>query len=199
MRMQLIGLTGGIGMGKSTSADLLSRRGIPVVDTDVLAREVVGPGQPGLAEVVATFGAEVLAADGSLQRGVLARKVFSNEASRKQLEGILHPLIRERWLAQVEHWKQESRSCGVVVIPLLFETAAERLFDTIVCTACSPESQRERLLKRGWSEEESSQRIRAQWPVEKKMNQSRFVVWTEGSLEVHSAQWQRVLAYLGVS
>jgi dephospho-CoA kinase len=98
----------------------------------------------------------------------------------------------------VERWKQENLGCGVVVIPLLFETAAERLFDTVVCTACSSESQRERLLKRGWSEEESAQRIRAQWPVERKMSQSRFVVWTEGSVEVHSAQWERVLAYLGI-
>jgi dephospho-CoA kinase len=194
--MKLIGLTGGIGMGKSTSADLLSRRGIPVVDTDVLAREMVEPGQPALADVVAAFGNEVLAADGTLQRGVLARKVFSNETLRKQLEGILHPRIRERWRSQVERWKEEGRRGGVVVIPLLFETGAESLFKAVVCTACSPSSQRERLLKRGWSEQESERRKQAQWPVEKKMSHSRFVVWTEGSLEVHAAQWQRILTFL---
>ncbi|MDB6034287.1 MAG: dephospho-CoA kinase [Verrucomicrobiales bacterium] len=194
--MKLIGLTGGIGMGKSTSADLLSRRGIPVVDTDVLAREMVEPGQPALADVVAAFGNEVLAGDGTLQRGVLARKVFSNETLRKQLEGILHPRIRERWRSQVERWKEEGRRGGVVVIPLLFETGAESLFEAVVCTACSPSSQRERLLKRGWSEQESERRKQAQWPVEKKMSHSRFVVWTEGSLEVHAAQWQRILTFL---
>lgn len=194
--MKLIGLTGGIGMGKSTSADWLSRSGIPVVDTDVLAREVVAPGEPALAEVVKLLGPEVLSCDGTLQRREVAKRIFSEESLRKQLEAILHPRIRERWLAQVERWKQDRRACGVVVIPLLYETGAEAYFEAVVCTACTRESQRERLLKRGWSDQDAMRRLQAQWPVEKKIARSHFVVWTEGDLETHAAQWKHVLGSL---
>jgi dephospho-CoA kinase len=197
--MKLLGLTGGIGMGKSTSADWLKQQGIPVVDTDILARSIVEPGQPALDEVVKLFGPEVLAPDGTLHRKELARRVFSNEASRKQLENILHPRIREQWLAEVVRWRQEGRPCGVVVVPLLYETGAEIQFDGIVCTACTGESQRERLLKRGWSPEESARRIQSQWPVEKKLGLANYVVWTEGDLETHSAQWKRILRQFGVA
>ena len=196
--MKLIGLTGGIGMGKSTSADLLARQGVPIIDTDAIARDIVEPGQPALLELAAAFGQDILATNGTLRRAELAKKVFGDPALRQQLEGILHPRIRERWLNQVERWRLEGRPCGVVVIPLLFETGAETQFDKIVCTACTAESQRERLLKRGWSQEESSARMRAQWPVEKKMSLSNFVVWTEGAVESHAAQWERILAGLGI-
>jgi dephospho-CoA kinase len=196
--MKLIGLTGGIGMGKSTSADWLSRSGIPVVDTDLVARELVEPGQPSLAELAAAFGKDILTPNGALDRGALARKVFSDETLRRTLESILHPRIRERWLLEVEKWKRENRSLGVVVIPLLFETGAEAYFDQVICTACLPETQRERLVKRGWSTEESIRRIQAQWPIEQKIARARFVVWTEGSLDVHSAQWKRILSLSGV-
>ena len=95
--MLLIGLTGGIGMGKSTVAEYLSRTGELVVDTDVLARELVAPGQPALAEIVRNFGEKVLAADGSLDRTTLAEVVFKDEVHRKTLEAILHPRIRASW------------------------------------------------------------------------------------------------------
>src|SRR5205807_4603737 len=89
--MILLGLTGGIGMGKSTCADLLRERAVPVVDTDVLAREIVEPGQPALAQVQTTFGPEMIGADGRLLRDQLARRVFADPAARAQLEAILHP------------------------------------------------------------------------------------------------------------
>jgi len=191
--MVTIGLTGGIGMGKTTAANLLRDRGIPVIDTDVLAREVVEPGQPAWDEIRRAFGEEIVGPDGQLRRDELARRIFSDEARRRQLESIVHPRIRERWQAEVEVWRARSQPRGVVVIPLLFETNASGSFDTIVCIACSATTQRQRLLARGLSPEQIDHRIEAQWPIEKKIALSHFVIWTEGGLDVLAAQIDRIL------
>lgn len=191
--MKLLGLTGGIGMGKSTSASLLARAGVPVIDTDDIAREVVQPGQPALAEIASRFGREFLDERGVLRRAALAQLVFASADKRRELESILHPRIRERWLRQREVWEREGKSLGVVVIPLLFETGAEMQFNAIICTACSRETQLDRLSARGWPVEQIEQRLAAQWSVEKKIVASNFVVWTEGELDVHRAQIERIL------
>jgi dephospho-CoA kinase len=194
--MKLCGLTGGVGMGKSTAAGFFLQLGARVVDTDELARELVLPGQPALVEISREFGENMVAADGQLNRDELARLVFSDAGARKKLEAILHPRIRERWQAQVERWRMESCPLALVVIPLLFETAAETCFDKIICVACSAMGQRERLLARGWTTDQIQGRIAAQLPVEQKMNRSQFVIWTEGSLEVHRQQVEWILARL---
>ena len=194
--MILIGLTGGVGMGKSTTASFLERLGIPVVDTDRLAREIVEPGQPALAQIQKTFGDSVIGSDGHLRREEVARLVFTDDAKRRQLEAILHPRIRERWLEQAEVWRAAKRQMGAVVIPLLFETDAVKEFDVILCTACSAASQRHRLEARGWSTTQIEQRIAAQWPTQKKMDQSGFVIWTEPGLEIHEAQAERIVGGL---
>ncbi|MBI5800370.1 MAG: dephospho-CoA kinase [Verrucomicrobia bacterium] len=191
---KIFGLTGGIGMGKSAVAQLLERRGVPVVDTDVLARKVVEPGQPALAAIQEMFGGAVLAQDGSLRRDELARRVFASDMSRKQLEAILHPRIRALWQAQVDQWRTDGVKLGVVVIPLLFETNAARHFDKVICVACSAASQQQRLAARGWSAEQIQQRISAQWPSERKLTQADYVIWTEGSPEVTVTQVDRILA-----
>ena len=193
-----IGLTGGIGMGKSTAAALLADKGIPVVDTDVLARQVVEPGQPALLEIAQAFGGELIAADGTLRRDALATIVFTDEAKRRQLEEILHPKIRERWLECLAQWQAAGKPAGVVVIPLLFETGAEKEFDRILCTACTATTQMQRLTARGWSEEQSRQRIASQWPTQRKIDLSQSVVWTEVSREIHSEQLDRILNQLGL-
>ena len=190
--MTVIGLTGGIGMGKSTSASLLEQRLIPVVDTDELARQVVEPGQPALTEIAAAFGSSMISREGSLRREELARVVFADTGKRQQLEAILHPRIRKLWLAQIERWKSERRPRGVVVIPLLFETSSAANFDSIVCVACSDASQRQRLHARGWTNEQMEQRIAAQWPTQKKMDYSNYVVWTESGMDTHAAQLERI-------
>ncbi|MGD1089337.1 MAG: dephospho-CoA kinase [Verrucomicrobiota bacterium] len=194
--MKSFGLTGGVGMGKSTTAGFLRAREVPVMDTDELARELVQPGQAALAEIQTAFGKNLLAADGQLRRDELARIVFADPAARKKLEAILHPRIRERWLAQIKTWRGENRPLAVVVIPLLFETQAESQFNKIICVACSAASQRERLLARGWTPEQIQQRIAAQMPVEQKIARSHFVIWTEGGLENHAQQLERILAGL---
>jgi dephospho-CoA kinase len=191
--MKVLGLTGGIGMGKSASAEILRRRGVPVVDTDLLARQIVEPGLPALAEVQQAFGPEITGPDGRLRRDELARRVFADPAARKSLETILHPRIRALWLAQLAAWRAEGRSLAVVVIPLLFETNAQAELDATISVACSSATQRRRLLARSWSLEQIDQRIRAQWPVEQKIDHSDYLIWTEPSLDVHAAQLDRIL------
>jgi dephospho-CoA kinase len=183
-------------MGKSTCAQLLRARQIPVVDTDDLAREVVEPGQPALAEIKHLFGPEIVNPDGQLRRDVLAQRVFAEPEARKQLEAILHPRIRRLWRAQAESWRNEGRLLAVVAIPLLFETSAETELDAVICTACSRTTQLERLRARGWPAEQIDQRIRAQLPTEEKIAQSNYVIWTEASLEIHAAQLDRILRML---
>lgn len=194
--MKILGLTGGIGMGKSASAQLFQQRGVPVVDTDDLARKVVEPGQPALAEILAAFGPEMTGPDGQLRRDEMARRVFADSAARQRLEGILHPRIRELWRVQVEAWRAQGRPLALVVIPLLFETKAEAELDTTTCVACSAATQHERLLSRGWTPEQIEQRLQAQLPTEQKIARSDYVIWTEGGLDVHAAQIDRILSLL---
>jgi dephospho-CoA kinase len=191
--MIVLGLTGGIGMGKSTCAQLLRQRAVPVVDTDDLARRVVEPGQPAQVEIRAAFGSQMFAGDETLRREELARLVFADAAARRRLESILHPRIRELWRAQTVSWRAENHALAVVVIPLLFETGAEKDLDRTLCVACSEVTQRQRLLPRGWTAEQIEQRNRAQLPIEEKLARADYVIWTEGGLEVHAEQLERIL------
>lgn len=194
--LKLLGLTGGVGMGKSAAANCLAELGVPVVDTDELARELVAPGQPANTEIRAAFGATFFDPSGGLLRPLLAQRVFADEPARRQLERILHPRIRDAWQARAAVWRTEQRATGVVVIPLLFETGAAPAFTATICVACSGASQRERLAARGWSPEAIAQRIRAQWPIEPKLAAADYVVWTEGQLEATAEQLRRILAHL---
>ena len=179
-------------MGKSTAAALLRDSGVPVVDTDEIARQLVVPGQPALAEIQAAFGAGMIDDTGRLLRSELARLVFRDAVSRSRLESILHPRIRAVWQEQVARWRAEGCPRAVVVIPLLFETGSATLFDAVVCAACTAASQRRRLQQRGWDARQIRQRLDAQWPVEKKMELSNYVVWTEGEVENQPAQLARI-------
>ena len=194
--MKTLGLTGGIGMGKSMSARFLCEHGAQAVDTDELAHQLVAPGQPALAEIQTVFGRNVVAPGGQLRREELAHIVFADPAARKKLEAILHPRIQERWLAQIETWRREDRPLAVVVIPLLFETKTESRFDKTACVACSEAHRRKRLSERGWTPEQIRLRIAAQMPVGEKIGRADFVIWTEGDFENHSQQIDRILACL---
>jgi len=184
-------------MGKSTTARFLQEQGARVVDTDDIAREFVQPGQPALQAIRQQFGDSIFDGGGGLRRDELARIVFADAAARKKLEAILHPPIRARWQARVAEWKKTGEPLAVVVIPLLFETGAEACFDRIICTACTPAAQQERLRNRGWSPQQAGQRIAAQMPADEKIARSHFVVWTDGTIEAHRRQVTRILETLG--
>jgi dephospho-CoA kinase len=128
-----------------------------------------------------------------LQRGALARIVFSYPAARQKLEAITHPRIRDLWKAQVQSWRGRRAPSGCIVIPLLFETNAETEFDATICVACSAVTQQKRLLERGWTAEQIAQRIAAQLPIEKKIARATFVVWNEGSREILAEQLDSIL------
>jgi dephospho-CoA kinase len=179
-------------MGKSAAASILSECGVPLIDTDFIAREVVKTGEPVLGEVRAAFGDDVVASDGSLDRGALASKVFNDPAARLRLESILHPPIRRRWLDAAKNWKEQGIKEGVVVIPLLFETGAEQEFERVICIACSARLQSMRLHERGWNAEQVTGRLAAQWPIEKKIDRSDYVVWNDSTIEVLREQLGRV-------
>jgi len=199
-------------MGKSTAATLLAQRGVTIVDTDILARQIVEPGHPALDEIRQTFGTEMIGSDGSLRRDQLARRVFSDPAARKKLEGILHPRIRQLWQSQLAGWRAEAGSSAglpgdrlhsgaqhsntryfCVVIPLLFETQADGEVDATLCVACLSATQHQRLSSRGWNAEQINQRIKSQLPLEEKMARADYVIWNEGSVDVLGAQLERAL------
>jgi dephospho-CoA kinase len=191
--VKTFGLTGGIGMGKSTAAKLFCERGIAVVDTDDLARQVVQPGEPALAEILQIFGADLVNTSGQLNREALAAIIFGDGAARAKLEAILHPRIVQLWRQQLQAWRHQGRAVAVVVIPLLFETKAEVDFDAVICLACTAATQRTRLEARGWSAEQIEQRIAAQLPVAEKMQRAQYVVWSEGTVETLAQQLGRII------
>lgn len=180
-------------MGKSTAAQLLQARGIGVVDTDELARQVVLPGLPALAEIFQTFGADLQDATGQLRRDALAKIVFADPDARAKLEAITHPRITQLWRQQLQAWQNEGRSVAVVVIPLLYETQVESEFDAVICLACSEATQHQRLAARGWSAEQIRQRLAAQLPVAEKMSRADFVVWTEGGMDNTAHQLAKII------
>ena len=193
-----LGLTGGVGMGKSTASQFLNDLGFKVADTDDIARKLVEPGKPALKDIVKAFGKEVLQDNGELNRKKAAEIVFSDDSKRLKLEEILHPLIRENWELRLNDWSLENEKLGVVVIPLLYETECERYFDKVVCMACSKDIQRQRLRQRCWSDLEIDQRIKAQLLIEEKMSRADYVVWTNGTVDTHAKQWDELISYLFV-
>ena len=193
-----LGLTGGVGMGKSTASQFLYDLGFKVADTDDIARTLVEPGKPALEDIVKAFGKEVLQNNGELNRGKTAELVFSDDSKRLKLEDILHPLIRETWEIRLNEWSAQNEKLGVVVIPLLYETECERYFDKVVCIACSKDIQRQRLRQRGWSDLEIDQRIKAQLLIGEKMSRADYVVWTNGAIDTHANQWKELISYLFV-
>jgi dephospho-CoA kinase len=197
--MYLLGITGSVGTGKTTVGKILSDFGLKVVDTDDIAREVVMPGQPALDEIREVFGAEYFNPDGTLNRGKMAKLVFHDPESRKRLEAILHPRIRSRWKQIADDWEKSGVPAGAVVIPLLFETNAQDEFDAVICVACSPDIQKQRLLNKGWSEEEISARIGSQLPLEEKIRLSDYVIWNDAGVNVLAEQVRLILQDIGIS
>jgi dephospho-CoA kinase len=177
-----VGLTGGVASGKSTVAALLRELGAVVVDSDVLAREVVEPGTPGLAAVVEAFGPGVLTADGRLDRPALGAVVFGDQPARRRLEGILHPLIRAR-AAELE----AAAPAGTVVvhdIPLLVETGQADRFDAVVVVDVPVETQVARMVRdRGMSREDALARVKAQASREERLAVATQVVENTGTRE----------------
>jgi dephospho-CoA kinase len=185
-----IAVTGGIACGKSASGEALESLGVPVLDTDAVGHDLLSNDPSVKAERRERFGPAVFDGD-TVDRKALGRVVFADESTRRSLEAILHPRIQARvrqWLATTGAGR-----LAAVQVPLLFEVGWEGEFDRIVCVACSPAVQRERLRGRGLGDSEIDQRLSAQLPVEEKMKRSNVVIWTDGPKERLAEQWRRVL------
>ena len=153
-----IGLTGGIASGKSTVAKMFADLGIAVIDTDIIAREVVQPGQPALIEIRSIFGDSVFNTDGTLDRGALRQRIFASDDARKQLEAILHPLIQTE---TIQRTNAANGSYIVIVVPLLADSPLREHIDRILVVDCDEATQIERLLERDAETEEQARRILA--------------------------------------
>jgi len=177
-----VGLTGGIASGKSTVATMLEELGAVIIDADALAREVVAKGTPGLEAVIEEFGAELLAADGELDRPAMGRLVFGDEQARKRLEAIVHPLVFER----IVELEQEAPSDAVVVhdIPLLAEAGRAGEFNHVIVVDAPPDVQVQRMQEeRGWTEEDARSRIQAQVSREERRAIATQVIENTGTRE----------------
>jgi dephospho-CoA kinase len=181
--MLLVGLTGGIGSGKSTVAKLFADRGAVIVDADVLARAAVEPGTPGFERIAERFGAQVVTEDGEIDRQALAAIVFADEAARRDLEAIVHPEVGRGLVAAIEAHR-DSDAIVVFDAPLIVEGGFGDGLDALVVVTASREEQVARLIRdRGMEAEEADARISAQSSNEEKVARADHVIVNEGSLE----------------
>lgn len=194
--MRRIGLTGGIATGKSYVVGRLREAGVAVVDADVLARQAVAPGSPGLAAVVTRFGAGVLTPDGQVDRPRLGALVFADAAARRDLEAIVHPIVR-RGIAEFFEEHAADTPFAVADVPLLYETRRERHFDAIIVVACAPDVQMTRIITRdGVSHDAARQRLDAQLPIEEKVRRADYVIRTDGTYADTDIQVAHLLEWL---
>ena len=190
--MLLVGLTGGIGSGKSTVARMLEERGAVVFDADLLAREAVEPGTPGHTAVIERFGADVLAPGGELDREALASIVFADPSARRDLEQIVHPEVRRLFAEGSEAYHDTDRIV-VFSAPLLVESGMHTAFEILVVVSATVATQIERLMRqRGLSEPAIRARIDAQAPLEDKAAVADFLVDNEGTLAELQSQVERL-------
>jgi dephospho-CoA kinase len=181
--MHLFGLTGGIASGKSTVAARFRERGVPVIDADQVAREVVEKGSPALAEIVARFGVEILASDGTLDRKALGARVFADAAARRDLNAITHPRIGARTMERAAALGQAGHSLVCYEAALLVENGLADAFRPLVVVAATPALQALRAAERdATTTAEAEQRIGAQMPLSEKVRVADFVVENDGSL-----------------
>lgn len=182
MSVLSVGLTGGIASGKTTVGKLLAERGALIIDSDLLAREVVEPGTPGLAAIVERFGASVLASDGTLNRQALGALVFADERARADLNGIVHPAVRQRRAELIA--AAVDGSIVVSVIPLLVENGMQDDFDKVIVVDLPVETQLERLqLRNGLDETDARSRIAAQATRQQRLSAADWVIENSGSYD----------------
>ena len=192
----IIGLTGGIATGKSTVASFIEAEGIPIVDADIVAREVVLPQEEAYERIVAKFGSGIVRADKMLNREKLGEIVFRDETMRKKLNEIVHPAVRERMKQQADKLKQMGHPLIVLDIPLLIESDLFHMVDKVLLVYVSSDIQLKRLMERnGYSEEEASQRIEAQISISEKKLDSRVsnIIDNSGTLTETKNQVRELL------
>ncbi|MCX6991815.1 MAG: dephospho-CoA kinase [Kiritimatiellaeota bacterium] len=213
-------VTGGIACGKSLVGAYLAARGVAVIEADTVCHDLMRAGMPLFAQIVAAFGREILATNGSVDRAVLGRRVFGDAAALGRLNALLHPAAQgaiEAWVlarreearlqpvAAISDQKSEiinsaQRWCGgvVAIIPLLYEAVWEAAWDRVICVGAPIALQRERLRSKGFTEKEAHDRMAAQWPVEEKMKRADYVVFNAGTQMCAQQQTVQVMQHIGI-
>ena len=195
--MLKIALTGGIASGKSTVAALLREAGLPVLDSDAIAREVVAPGQPAWQALRQAFGEDFFAADGTLDRAALARHVFAHPAARRRLQEIVHPWIDRELQARLAVLAAQGEPLVVVEIPLLYELGLESRYDAVIVVTADPATQKQRLAHRdNRPAKEIEGILAAQAPLAAKAARADFVVDNSGDAAATRRQVEKIAAAL---
>ncbi len=195
--MLRVGLTGGIGCGKSVVAAMLREQGFLVLDADTLAHQLVEPGQPAYDDVLQEFGKGVCDTSGKIDRAKLAAIVFAEPAKLARLNQIVHPRVADAQERQFTEWQRtHPRGVAVVEAALLVEAGAHNRLDRLVVVWCRPEQQIERLRERGMSAEEAQRRIASQMPLEEKRRLAEFQIDCSGTIEHTRQQVERLAAHL---
>jgi dephospho-CoA kinase len=194
MPIRKIALTGGIATGKTYVADRLRAAGVPIVDADVLAREVVALGTPALAAVRQRFGPDVIRRDGTMDRIRVGQIIFKDKRARQDLEAIIHPAVQkavDKYFATLP----KKTPFAVADIPLLYETGRENQFSDVIVVACPRAMQIDRVMERNkLTKEDAERRLAAQWPIDKKVEKATFVIKTDGTFEETNAQVDKLIA-----
>ena len=192
-----VALTGGVAAGKSTVASLLREAGLPVIDSDMVARQAVAPGKPAWEDLRQNFGPEFFAPDGSLDRQALARHVFTRPEARRKLNQLLHPWIALELQGLLAELQSRGEALVVVEIPLLFELGLEHLYDRIIVVCADETSQKQRLARRDFrGPDEVEGILAAQGVWRQKVAQGNFVVDNSGSLTATRKQVKKVIGEL---
>jgi dephospho-CoA kinase len=195
--MLKVALTGGIATGKSYVLERFRQRGITCVDADALAHGVMSAGTEATTAIAERFGPDILAADGSVDRGRLGPIVFGDASARRELEAIVHPAVYRAIAASLRAFERLGDVPLIVVdVPLLYETGHAGDFDRVIATTCSRELQLLRLIDRGLTREKAAQRLAAQLPSEEKARRADFTIQTGGTFEDTDAQVERALTEL---
>ena len=197
--MMRIGLTGGIGSGKSTVADLFRKRGAQIIDLDLLAREVVEPGRAAWRGIVEHFGKEILDGEGTIDREALGRIVFRDRAEREELNRIVHPAVSHELRRRLDKIKRKDKDAIVILdSPLLIEVGRHKKMDVVILVYASPETQIQRIMKRnGYTRQEAQDRLRSQMPLDEKIPFADYVIHNEGEPDKTEAAveevWEKLL------
>ncbi len=194
----IIGLTGGIASGKSTVSDLLEKLGAPLIDFDLIARQVVEPDTRGFNSIINYFGKHILAEDGTLDRKKLSKIIFNNKKKRKKLESFIHPLIFQEFFKQLDAIVKINPNAVIQVsIPLLIELNMQHAFEYLIVVYASPKTQIERLAQRdGISIKEATNVLKSQIPIDEKVSFANFIINNESTIEETRKQvnevWQEL-------
>ncbi len=191
----VIGLTGNIATGKSTISKMFNDNfHIPIIDADIIAREVVEPGEQAYNKIVETFGEEILDNERKINRPILGKIVFSDEYKREALNKIVHPEVRKEMLDKLNYWKSQNKRAVVLDIPLLFENKLDVLVDKTIVVSADTSTQLARLVKRNkLTEEDARKRMEAQMPLHEKENKADAVIDNNGTVENSLEQLSAIL------